>query len=180
MTWNVLIETLIAMRELWFYIGGMLLLVTLYHLTIMYYRRSRLKRSGIQEIDQMKGTTFEDYLKILYESQGYKVSLTPKTGDYGADLVLKKDNNKIVVQAKRYAKNVGIKAVQEVIGAKDYYRATDAWVVSNRFYTQPAINLAKANGVKLVTREQLMNQMIIFNNGKQTHASIVKETNQKG
>lgn len=162
-TWEVVIDSLIASKEVWFYLGGFLTIYALYQLVIGYYHRSRLKKSGIDEIDQMKGETFEDYLKLLFESQGYKVLLTPKTGDYGADLILKKERQKIVVQAKRYKKNVGIKAVQEVTGAKEYYHATAAWVVTNQGYTQPAIKLAKANRVVLMSREQLIDQMIVFN-----------------
>ncbi|MFK9092798.1 restriction endonuclease [Bacillus salipaludis] len=47
-----------------------------------------------------------------------KVCLTSVTGDYGADLVLSTTDKKIVVQAKRYNKKVGLKAVQEIVSAK--------------------------------------------------------------
>ncbi|RHW36020.1 hypothetical protein D1B31_18200 [Neobacillus notoginsengisoli] len=38
------------------------------------------------------------------------MQMTSKTADYGADLILQKDSKKIVIQAKRYNSNVGIKA----------------------------------------------------------------------
>jgi len=149
--------------KLWLYIGVFLLIVLIYHGLIQLYYRYRLKKSGINDIDKMKGRTFEEYLRVLYQSHGYHVTLTPSSGDYGADLVLKKEGATIVVQVKRYAKNVGVKAVQEVVGAKEYYHATRAWVVTNRGYTGPAIKLAKANQVKLIGRDQLISQMIVFN-----------------
>jgi restriction system protein len=83
----------------------------------------RLRSSGIKDIDSMDGIQFEHYLKELYLSRGYSAEVTSASGDYGADLLLKKDGKKIVVQAKRYTKDVGIKAVQEVMGAKSYYQA---------------------------------------------------------
>jgi restriction system protein len=63
------------------------------------------------------------------------LSMTRLGGDYGADLVLSKDGKRIVVQAKRYSKNVGLKAVQEVRGAGSHYGASAVWVITNRDYT---------------------------------------------
>lgn len=84
--------------------------------SIQRKRAERLKRSGIAEIDQMDGVQFEHYLGHLFRSQGYKAEVTKAAGDFGADLVIFKDGRRIVVQAKRYKKNVGLEAVQEVQG----------------------------------------------------------------
>ncbi len=119
-------------------------------------RNERLRLSGINEIDKMDGVVFEKYLREIYLQKGYKVSLTSVTGDYGADLILEKNNEKIVIQAKRYAKNVGIKAVQEVKAAQFHYKANEAWVVSNNNYTSAAISLAKSTNVKLISRDELI------------------------
>lgn len=123
-------------------------------------RRERLKRSGIAEIDKMEGVQFEQYLGHLFRSQGYKAEVTRAAGDYGADLVLSKDGKRIVVQAKRYSKNVGLKAVQEVHGAIAHYRASAGWVVTNRDYTDQAHNLAKSNGVRLIGRDELVEMLL--------------------
>jgi restriction system protein len=118
--------------------------------------RTKLRKSNINEIDSMDGVQFEHYLKELYKSKGYRVELTPTTGDFGADLILNKDGKRFVVQAKRYSKPVGIKAVQEVVSAIKMYRATEAWVVTNNVYTKAAIELAKTHDVVLIGREQLI------------------------
>lgn len=123
-------------------------------------RSERLKRSGIVDIDKMEGIQFEKYLGYLFTTQGYKVRVTKAVGDYGADLVLSKDGRRIVVQAKRYSKNVGLKAVQEVQGAKAYYGASEAWVITNRDYSTQAYNLAKSNGVRLINRDQLVEMLL--------------------
>jgi len=121
---------------------------------------ARLKSSGIAEIDKMEGVQFEQYLGHLFRSQGYKAEVTQASGDYGADLVLSKDGKRIVVQAKRYSKNVGLKAVQEVRGAVSHYRASAAWVVTNRDYTEQAYKLAKSNSVRLISREELIEMIL--------------------
>lgn len=125
-------------------------------------RAERLKRSGIAEIDKMDGVQFEHYLGHLFRSQGYKAEVTKAAGDFGADLVISKDGKRIVVQAKRYKKNVGLKAVQEVQGAKAHYRANGAWVVTNSNYTEQAYQLAKSNGVRLISRDELVEMLLVM------------------
>lgn len=124
-------------------------------------RIERLKKSGIAEIDQMQGVQFEQYLGHLFRSQGYKAEVTKASGDFGADLVISKNGRRIVVQAKRYKKNVGIRAVQEVQGARAHYKATEAWVVTNSNFTQQAYELAKSNGVRLIDRDQLIEMLLV-------------------
>ena len=123
----------------------------------------KLKRSGINEVDKMDGIQFEYYLSTLFTNFGYTVKVTQATGDYGADLVLIKGQEKTVVQAKRYNSNVGIKAVQEISAAKSYYQAANAWVVTNSYFTNPAIELAKSNKVRLISRDTLIEMMLQLN-----------------
>jgi restriction system protein len=118
--------------------------------------RNRLRKAGIHEIDKMSGEEFEKFLSILFKRRGYKVSLTATSGDYGCDLVLKDGQDVIAVQAKRYSSTVGVKAVQEIIGAVRMYNATEAWVVTNSYYTKQAIKLANMNDVYLIDRNDLI------------------------
>ncbi|MBY0120924.1 restriction endonuclease [Bacillus sp. S/N-304-OC-R1] len=126
-------------------------------------RKKILRNSGIFEIDKMDGIQFEHYLKELFINQGYKVEVTSASGDFGADLILKKDNNKIVVQAKRFSKSVGVKAIQEVKASQNYYNANESWVVTNNYFTSPAEKLALSNNVKLIDREELIKLITAMN-----------------
>ena len=109
------------------------------------------------KIDQMSGFEFEDYLAALYEKLGYKIIRTSKTGDYGADLIIVKDNSKTVIQAKRYGygNKVGINAVNQVYAAISYYDATDGKVITNSEYTNQAQALANKIKVELIDRYEL-------------------------
>jgi len=112
-------------------------------------------------VDLMRGTTFEDYLATKLKAKGYTVQQTPASGDYGADLILTAANGiKIAVQAKRYSDKVGIKAVQEISSAKNYYGVDECWVITNNYFTAPAINLADSNDVKLIDRDELVEWML--------------------
>lgn len=129
-------------------------------LIVNMYREQRLRRSGILEIDKMSGRKFEEYLQILLKAKGYYAQLTPTSGDYGADLILSTKGKKIIVQAKRYKRNVGVKAVQEIASAKSYYKADECWVITNSFFTKQAKKLASSNKVRLIDRSQLTNWML--------------------
>lgn len=135
-------------------------------------RYQKLKKSGILNVDQMTGKEFEEYLRVLFLERGYQVQLTKTTGDYGADLVLSSKSRKIIVQAKRYKKNVGIKAVQEISAAKKHYQADECWVVTNSHYTEPAKNLAKSNQVRLVDRALLMKWMLEMKKNNEARKEI--------
>ena len=123
---------------------SILLLITLIVIAIFY--KPRLDKANI---DLMSGHQFEDYLENIFQSLNYKVHKTPMTNDQGADLILNKNGETTAVQAKRYSKPVGNKAVQEVIAAKQYYGCDKAIVVTNNNYTKSARKLAKRTNVSL-------------------------------
>lgn len=102
------------------------------------------------EIKNMSGKNFELFLYKLFKSIGYNVTLTPSSNDQGADLILRKEEQIIAVQAKRYSKPVGNRAVQEIVAAIPYYGATEGWVITTSSYTNSAINLANANNIRLI------------------------------
>ena len=132
----------------------------------------------IFEVDLMGGICFENFCKELIEKY-YNVdcSVTLKSNDYGADLIFNMNFKKIVVQLKRYKSAVGIRAVNEVIAAKVYYDADEAWVMTNSYFSNQAINLALSDNVRLFTRNDLENiinsinqksDILIKNNGKRS------------
>ena len=85
-----------------------------------------------------EGIEFECYLSKLLKEHSYETTLTPKSNDYGADILATRDNIKYVIQCKFYTKPVGIQAVQEVLGAKRYYDSNLAIVATNNTFTNQA------------------------------------------
>ncbi len=114
-----------------------------------------LNQADIEYVDCMQGYEFENFLKVMFFYLGYDALVTKRSGDYGADLVLKKDGKRLVVQAKRYNNSVGVKAVQEVVSAKVHYSADEAMVVTNSRFTAEAEQLASENGVIMLDRLEL-------------------------
>lgn len=104
----------------------------------------------------MSGKEFESAIALLYERKGYEVKLTSASGDFGVDVIVEKNGKRTVIQTKRYKKNVGIKAVQEVISGASYYKADHAIVIISSFFTDQSKKLADRAGVELIDRRKLM------------------------
>lgn len=122
----------------------------------VFYRRKMLK-SGNFDIDKMTGKEFEKFLLSFLQETDIKLKPQNLQETLGVDLdLINSQGKKIVVQAKRYKNNVGIKAVQEVASGKVHYQASEAWVITNSFFTKAAIELAKSNQVKLFNRDALI------------------------
>lgn len=139
--------------------SGILITFFILRTLIRNIRNNRIRKSGIQEIDLMNGLKFEEFLSQVFITFGYKTMITKASMDFGADLVIKKDGIKSVVQSKRYSSKVGIKSVQEVVSAKSFYNADKAMVVTNSYFTKSAVQLAKANHVELIDRDILIKML---------------------
>lgn len=105
----------------------------------------------------MDGYRFEEYVAFKLRLAGYiRVDVTPKSGDYGADIIAYLPQTwfspakKVCFQCKMYSRPVGVKAVQEIIGAMVYYRCHVGCVVSASGFTASAKKLAASAGVVLM------------------------------
>jgi restriction system protein len=119
----------------------------------IYYTQVLLG-ADIKKLDAMTGEEFELYLAAQYKKHGFKVQTTPKTCDFGADLLLvdPKTNLKICIQAKRYRGLVGEEAVQQTISGKNYYDCDKAMIITNSHYTDAAKKLAKKCDIAMIDR----------------------------
>lgn len=150
-------------------------LIAVARLAFRIYQVRRLARSGIEQIDRMDGQTFEHFVGTVFRRLGYSVEITKYQGDYGADLVVRKDRVRTAVQAKRWSKRVGIRAVQEAVAAKGLYGCDEALVIANRDFTQQARRLAKANKVALWDRSVLVDKLLVAQDSDVTSASSQPE-----
>lgn len=109
----------------------------------------------IFDADKLDGHAFQDLLAKVLEVNGYEgVNVTGKSGDQGGDVVAALNDQKFVIQVKRYSidRRVTNKAVQEVMGAIAYYNCDKGIVATNSYFTSSAKELAKINGVILWDR----------------------------
>lgn len=143
-------------------IRNVLLLLSLLlfiYLVYLFTKDHKKETFDMSSIDKMSGETFERLIYELYKQKGYKVCLTKKTGDYGADLIIYKGMQKTVVQIKRYHGKVGIKAIQEVIASKAYYKAQNSKVITNSYFTRNALEMARKANVEVINRDGLIKML---------------------
>lgn len=131
-------------------------------------RRRALRALEIAHIDTMSGEEFEEYVAELLRFQGYRTQMTPRSGDYGVDIVAAKDGVKTAVQIKRYTKKLDQKPVREAVTgmAVRQYGCTKAMVVTNSTFTKAAMFLAAESGCELVDRERLGEWILMFQGKK--------------
>ena len=153
--------------------GALLLLTAAGWLVERYY----LSRARLEDVDEMTGWEFERWLAHFFERVGFEVKRTPYRGDFGADFVLTWNGVKIAVQAKRSRRQVGVSGVQEVVAAKAYYGCEQAMVVTNGYFTEQAVILARANGVRMRSRDDLVRELAgLGEDGKSVQARSPRPT----
>ena len=113
----------------------------------------------------MSGLEFEKFVGKLYEAQGFEVSFTPATGDFGVDIVLTLQHSpsaRIAIQAKNYSYPVGVEAIQQVYSGMMYYGCTTSMVVTNSTYTSQAIQFSEKLGVELINGKALKSMYVEY------------------
>lgn len=115
-----------------------------------------------QSYDEMEGHEFEYFCaQLLRQNHFEDVEVTKGSGDQGIDILAQKDGIKYGIQCKCYTSDIGNKAVQEAFSGKTFYGCHVAAVLTNRYFTKSARELAESNGVLLWDRDKL-NSLISY------------------
>lgn len=134
--------------------------VTLLALILAAVLRGRRKRCTSSDIDLMEGHDFEFFCADLLRRRGFQeVEVTKGSGDYGIDILAEKDGVTYAIQCKCYGAPVGVKAIQEAYAGRDYYDRMVGAVLTNQYFTQPAVEAAKKLKILLWDRGYLESMM---------------------
>lgn len=100
---------------------------------------------------------FEKFISTLFKKMGYDVELTPTTGDYGVDVVAKKDGNTVAIQVKKYEQGnlIGTQVVQQTLGAMWKVKADQSIIVTTSGFTVYAKEQAKEAPIELWDKKAL-------------------------
>jgi hypothetical protein len=132
-----------------------------------HYRESKLANEALiiamMLVDQNlhnvatpDGLAFERECEELLHGAEYVVQRTPMSGDFGVDLLARKNGLTYAIQCKYYAIPVGVSAVQEAAAGRLHYMADCAVVVAHAGFTTQARRLAESNSVLLIGKQQLV------------------------
>lgn len=131
-------------------------IIIIIFVVIFYFCKRYKNKYKKINFDKISGVEFENFCVSLLRDNGfYNVSKTKASGDHGIDILATKNGLRYAIQCKRYSKNVGNKAVQEVYSGKAIYGADVAVVITNQFYTKQAVNDAEKLNVQLWDRNKL-------------------------
>lgn len=121
-------------------------------------RRRRRLRPLI--VDEMEGHDFEYYCADLLKEKGFlEVEVTSGSRDYGVDILAEKDGVTYAIQCKCYSAPVGVTAVQEAYAGRDYYERMVGVVLTNQYFTAPAVEVAAKLKIMLWDRGYLEGMM---------------------
>ncbi len=111
-------------------------------------------------VDEMEGHEFEFYCADLLRDRGFsEVEVTSGSRDFGVDILAEKDGVTYAIQCKCYTTPVGVSAVQEVYAGRDYYDRMVGVVLTNQYFTEPAVDMAKKLQILLWDRGYLESMM---------------------
>lgn len=119
------------------------LILVCFLVAVIFLIRKRSSRR-FDFFEDMDGHEFEYFCADLLKNHGFtEVEVTKGSGDYGIDILAEKDGVTYAIQCKRYAAPVGVKAIQEAYAGRDYYDRMVGAVMTNQYFTAPAVEAAK-------------------------------------
>ena len=138
-------------------IGGVAGFILLCVIIAVCISRSHKRPSAL---DEMEGHEFEYFCADLLAERGFReVEVTKGSGDYGVDILAEKDGVTYAIQCKAYTTPVGVKAIQEAYAGRDYYDRMVGAVLTNQYFTKPAVEAAKKLKILLWDRGYLEEMM---------------------
>lgn len=150
-------SVVLSLWFLWCVLGGVSLIFALR--SIVRWLLAATSEEVEPDIDRLDWKAFEVYVAQLFADLGYRAQLTQDGPDFGADVILERDNTRTAVQAKQYGHSVGVEAIQQVVAAKAVYDCSEAKVVTTSLYTRQALFLAEKNKVEVWDRSILFREI---------------------
>jgi hypothetical protein len=107
----------------------------------------------------MSGFEFEYFVSRVLKEMGYTTEVTKKSGDYGIDIIAKKDKKIVAVQCKRYAETnpVGNQDVQKCLGSMHKIKAKQSIFVTTSHFTKQALVQAEKAPIELWDKDTFHN-----------------------
>ena len=114
-----------------------------------------LSKTTLHDVDAMEGTEFEEYIADLFNALGFSAKVTPKTRDFGVDVVAQNEYVRIGIQCKRSNERISLEAVQEIVAGIKSRKLDIGMVVTNNYFYSTAKELAYKTRTILWDRDML-------------------------
>lgn len=134
---------------------------------VKHLELQKLKALRLSDVDRMTGEEFEKYLEEILKFQSYKTNLTKRSGDFGTDIVARKNQEVYSIQAKRYKYNVSRTAISDAVAAMKFYGCNRSMVITTNYFSSDAKKFAEVNNCVLIDRDRLTQWILDFQNNIQ-------------
>ncbi|WP_066309219.1 restriction endonuclease [Bacillus sp. FJAT-29814] len=120
-------------------------------------KENLLMHAKADKLKSMQPFEFEKYIRDLFSMKGYETTLTPITGDGGKDIILRKGNDILIVECKRYnATKVTRPDIQKFHSAIMDMEAKEGLYVTTGYFTAPAIKYVLDKPIILIDLPRLL------------------------
>jgi restriction system protein len=122
------------------------------------YRRRRLLdlEVSLATIRALPQRRFEQFVAEAFQNQGYSVSETGSAGDCGVDFILRRGNEKVLIQCRRWRSETidiaPVRGLYDVIAAE---HASGCAVLTTGGYSSEAFRFAAGKPVRLIAGPEL-------------------------
>ena len=111
-------------------------------------------------VDSMSGYDFEQWCARLPRRMSFSsVEVTKASGDQGVEVLAEKGGVRYAIQCKCYSSDIGNHSVQEVHAGKSMYNCHVGVVMTNRYFTPAAKELARITGTLFWDRDALLEML---------------------
>lgn len=109
-----------------------------------------------RKLSEMSAVDFEEFVASLFRKMRYAVELTKGSGDHGIDLVMRKGNQVVAVQCKRWNSPVGEPVIRDFYGSLMNIEAQSGYVVTTATFTSQVFAFVQDKPVQLVDLDALI------------------------
>ncbi|MFA5553843.1 MAG: helicase HerA-like domain-containing protein [Phycisphaerae bacterium] len=102
-----------------------------------------------KKIKLIEARQFEFEIANLFRRKGYKSSATRFTNDDGVDVFASNENEKVIIQCKRWKHSVGRDKIDELAGVKNRYKVDKAILATTSYFSDDAKRAGREHNIEL-------------------------------
>ncbi len=127
---------------------------------IFRWRNRRVRWSDAQRLEDlllMTPNDFEALIAALFQAYGYRTQVSGGNADHGVDVIVHPaEDEKWIVQCKRYSGSVGEPVVRDLYGTMLHEEAARAYLMTTGSFTRQATDWASGKPILLYDGEALV------------------------
>lgn len=138
---------------------------------------------SLETLKKMDFYDFELLVAEMFEALGYATQVTPRTRDFGVDILIKLEHfglsHSWIVQAKKYSGSVGVREVREYGSLRMRDNVDGVIIVTTGYFSKDALEEAGKYNVKLISGDILTGMLNRYLPRANAEKEIMAQEEQK-